>query len=596
MTNFLIPITVNQLPTIAELDGKQGLFILPDGSIHINRKDDTWLTLKERNYFNVTPSGQSPVASNTIKKISRHSGKSLTYIETQLNHNGDLMSDLDVTGDGFYIKENGKYYVQIFDAVIDVRDIGMLPGQNCGAIFQRNLERLKKTGAAFIFPAAEGDYIFEIQILFPYTVEVNTPTQRPWTILGNGAYANGKEIGGNGKRGSTIQLAYNGNGNYLDAKIITRGLGNLVIEDITLQDISGDNTPFIYSTYTTLRLYRNAFLGDPNKVGSACDQDIIFLGGKDATEIGDNPNGGFQGYGTIIEANWFNHVRFGLVGQNYCNGIVFKNNKFWFQCGNANGGCIKLDGSTSNQSCAGNVFAFNLVEMIHYKHFFEGYTAFNNSFICNNLYDANSFTIAYYKFVDSEYNMLIHGFHNDAAGDSPAGSPILIPTIIGSKNQVEITSHQGQLSRIERLEASELIVSNGSSVFDSAKMKDQSSDISLFQRYFKNNKELVTVRKENDGSETDLFAIKDYGGGYFDYSFKGLNPRLVSDSKIRIWSGMYNEIYLGDYAGNGILIYNGGIRFTPQAAAGVLNNSLFLDITNGKLSFKDDTGNINLLY
>lgn len=48
MTNFLIPITVNQLPTIAELDGKQGMFILPDGSININKQDGTWMIINKQ--------------------------------------------------------------------------------------------------------------------------------------------------------------------------------------------------------------------------------------------------------------------------------------------------------------------------------------------------------------------------------------------------------------------------------------------------------------------------------------------------------------------------------------------------------------------
>ncbi|MBL7879185.1 MAG: hypothetical protein JNN23_04895 [Chryseobacterium gambrini] len=564
------------------------------GSQYVYNKSqvDSIINDSKKEYYNKISGGSPEVANGIIERYSIHSKKLLSYIETQLNHNGDLISDLDVTGDGFYIKENGKYYVQIFDAVIDVRDIGMLPGQNCGAIFQRNLERLKKTGAAFIFPAAEGDYIFETQILFPYTVEVNTPTQRPWSILGNGAYANGKEIGGNGKRGSTIQLAYNGDGTYLDAKIITRGLGNLVIEDITLQDISGDNTPFIYAIYTTLRLSRNAFLGDQNKVGSACDQDVIFLGGKDATEIGDNPNGGFQGYGTVIQGNYFNHIRRGLVGQNYCNGIIFNNNIFWFQCGNANGGCIKLDGSTSLQTCTGNVFAFNLVEMLNYKHFFEGYDANNNSFISNNLFDAHSATTAYYKFVNSEYNYILHGFHNDSAMDNGA----LIPTITGNTTQTEITAHQGQFSRIEKLISDEIVVSNGSAVFNSAKMKDQNSDIALFNRYFKANKEYVTVRQNNDGSETDLYMIKDFGDNYFGYNFKGVDPRLDSEENMKIRCGSGKELYIGDKSNKGILLLNGGIRFVRQEPDQVINNSLFLDINTGKLSFKDDTGTVHAFY
>lgn len=48
ITNFLIPVTVNTLPQISELEGKQGMFVLPDGSININRKDGTWMVINKQ--------------------------------------------------------------------------------------------------------------------------------------------------------------------------------------------------------------------------------------------------------------------------------------------------------------------------------------------------------------------------------------------------------------------------------------------------------------------------------------------------------------------------------------------------------------------
>ncbi|MHA7822483.1 hypothetical protein ACVVIH_06945 [Chryseobacterium arthrosphaerae] len=48
MTEFLIPITVNALPSISDLQGKQGMFILSDGSININRKDGTWMVINKQ--------------------------------------------------------------------------------------------------------------------------------------------------------------------------------------------------------------------------------------------------------------------------------------------------------------------------------------------------------------------------------------------------------------------------------------------------------------------------------------------------------------------------------------------------------------------
>lgn len=568
----------------------------------VNVIDPSSITL-EPNYYNNSIAGNVEIATGIIRRQSKHSKKILSYIETQLNHNGDLMSDLDVTGDGFYIKENGKYYVQIFDAVIDVRDIGMMPGQNCGATFQRHLNRLQKTGAAFYFPPSEEPYIFEVQIILPFKItgqspDKLTPAQRPFTIIGSGPYTNGKafktEISpgvfiDNGFKGSTIKLAHQGNGTYLDSKIITYGLGKLAIRDITLQDESNDSTPFIYTTFTTLLVENTAFIG--SKRGILCDQDVFYLGGRDQTEMGHNVNGGFQGYGTIIRGNYFLGIRHGMVAQNYCNGIIFSNNTFWVGCGNANGGAIFIDGSYSDQACTGNIISENLVEMQSYKHFFVGIKAYVNVLSHNNPYDAQDFTESYYHFVDSKYNKIDVAFHNDAHNGN------LIPLITGDQEQTVINSHQNQFSRIEKLNVSDLVVANDSSILQSAKMKDTSSNLMFFNRYFKSNKEYVTVRQNADGSETDFLMIKDYGGGYFMYNLKGIEARIVADQKMKFWCGVGSEIYIGDNSGTkGITMYNGGMRFYPQHPDEVITNSVFLNSLTGKLSFKDSTEAINILY
>lgn len=48
MTNFLVPVTVDVLPQISELQGRQGMFVLPDGSININRKNGTWMIINKQ--------------------------------------------------------------------------------------------------------------------------------------------------------------------------------------------------------------------------------------------------------------------------------------------------------------------------------------------------------------------------------------------------------------------------------------------------------------------------------------------------------------------------------------------------------------------
>jgi hypothetical protein len=62
MTNFLVPVTVNVLPQISELEGKQGMFILPDGSININRKNGTWMIInKQSDHAGVLKPADVPV-------------------------------------------------------------------------------------------------------------------------------------------------------------------------------------------------------------------------------------------------------------------------------------------------------------------------------------------------------------------------------------------------------------------------------------------------------------------------------------------------------------------------------------------------------
>jgi hypothetical protein len=62
MTNYLVPVTVNQLPAISELNGNQGMFILPDGSININRKNGTWMIInKQSDHAGVLKPADVPV-------------------------------------------------------------------------------------------------------------------------------------------------------------------------------------------------------------------------------------------------------------------------------------------------------------------------------------------------------------------------------------------------------------------------------------------------------------------------------------------------------------------------------------------------------
>lgn len=543
--------------------------------------DPSSITL-EPNYYNKSTAGSVEIASKLIKRIGIDSNQVLTYVEAIVNENGVALSDADLDDTHFFIKENNKYYIQIFPSVIDVRNLGLVAGQNCGAKFQKILDRFKNLGATFKFPAQEDDYIFEQQIIFPYSMINNTPTQKPFTLLGDGSFWNGKNIGNNGKKGSCIQLAYQGNGTYLDAKILSYGLGKITIKDITFQDLSGNNSPFFYSTYTTWLATGNAFLG--SKIGILADQDVFVFGGTDETEIGDNPNGGFQGYGTIISNNYFNYIRRGVLGQNYFNANIISDNTFWFQCGNANGGAIEFI-SASSQSCTGNTITGNLVEMLNYKNFFKGNKANNNSFINNNLFDTATAgtSKSYYDMNDSLYNIIIHGWHEDK-----------IPDIIGNLNQTVINGHANGLSKFERVQANEIVLPSAN--LDSPVQKSITTNVQYFTRYFENVKLYEIVRDNDDNSQDILFSIRDYNDGYFGYNLKGIDPRLDSENSMKIRVGLDKELFLGENGGKGLLLSKGGVRLQPQNQDNILFNSIFLDEITGKLSFKDSSGVVNPLY
>lgn len=69
MTNYLVPVTVNQLPQISELEGKQGMFILPDGSININRKNGTWMLInKQSDHAGILKPGDVPIIPSGTAK------------------------------------------------------------------------------------------------------------------------------------------------------------------------------------------------------------------------------------------------------------------------------------------------------------------------------------------------------------------------------------------------------------------------------------------------------------------------------------------------------------------------------------------------
>ena len=266
-------------------------------------------------------------------------------------------------------------------------------------------------GGTIYFPP--GKYLIDSQLVIPNDATVPA-RQTSFKFVGVGATVNDRN--GNMVAGGTfLDLRYSGS--Y--GKLLTSGLGYLEISGITFYDASGDSTPFIYDTKTTLHIHDNSFQG--SKSGTSNDQDAILLGGYKEDETTNDLDGGFQGYGTVIENNYFDHIRRAVYGRTFANGVVIRDNTVWGQSGSdlADGAAIEFDNDPNNQgnhnqTDVGNVIEGNLIEMIAYPYAFKFSRAYENTLSGNNIYDDTATTLAYYRFESTaQYNLVTEGSSDD---------------------------------------------------------------------------------------------------------------------------------------------------------------------------------------
>ena len=266
-------------------------------------------------------------------------------------------------------------------------------------------------GGIISIPA--GTYLINGQIILPND-GATPPKQKPIRFIGAGASMSGRGTGANG--GTVLDMRYS-LGIY--GKLVTSGLGLLEIEGVTFADAGEDALPWIYTTNTTLQIRNCAFIG--SKTGTACNQDAIILGGTTEVEGHGGLDDGFQGYGTVIDSNYFDGIRRAVYGRVFANAVVVSNNNIWAHSGSnlANGAAIDFDdvAAGASQHVVGNIISNNLVEMYGYPYAIRLGRAEQNSIITNNFYDAADVTIAGVLFdTDSNYNYLLNGFY----GDKPA--------------------------------------------------------------------------------------------------------------------------------------------------------------------------------
>lgn len=285
-------------------------------------------------------------------------------------------------------------------------------------------------GGTLIYP--EGTFVDTGQWSMPYNAGT-PPTMNSIRIIGQGAWKYGQS-GGTPTGGTIIDLQ-----TTTDPKILTRGLGFLEISGITFIDSGAGSNDFLKTTLTTLHIHDVAFVG--NKTGVNCDQDAIVLGGTTTTTNSDSADAAFQGYGTVIENNFFYGIRRGIFGRQYTNGIQITKNFWGHACGGA--AALEFDVPAGGAKNSGNYIAANSLEVADYTVGFLFGDSQSNAIIGNSFFDADA-TIgagAYIRFLSgSQFNIVIEGFHNDAF--NPSGGQSGVDDQDGT-NTV-LTSHQSQ--------------------------------------------------------------------------------------------------------------------------------------------------------
>jgi hypothetical protein len=269
------------------------------------------------------------------------------------------------------------------------------------------------SGGTVIFPASVCR--MNGQLTFPTTG--SPPTQKTCRLMGVGATGSGIEWPSRSavNGGSVIDAQYA----TTNAKILTVGRGLLEITGITFTDTSGSSLPFLRTTGTTLRVHNSAFVGSKND--AACDQDAIQLGGTNpASYQTTDPNAAFQGYGTVIRDNFFDHIRRAVHLRVWANGNVITGNAVWRSSGTnqANGAvsAIEIDGTGGGSGTNGNYIAGNLIEAGFYPYCTKITNGGYNQVVGNTCWNDGS------VLVDAVW-LSTNAFSNFVLGDFGPGGP-----------------------------------------------------------------------------------------------------------------------------------------------------------------------------
>jgi hypothetical protein len=236
------------------------------------------------------------------------------------------------------------------------------------------------------------------QITIPNDAASPAPHQVPITLEGQGSHWAG--ISSPIKGETSLDLRYSGT----VGKIVSYGLGLLATRDITLTNAtSTDSLPFVYVTNTTFQPKRTSFLGSASASPYA---QAIVLGGQGATVTGDS-TGYFQGYGTLIDGNYFYQVQ-GVLLQVNANAVQITNNVWWNTCK----GAAISDWNDASYQNAGLYTSGNLIEMNNMTYGIALYRTLGAVLNGDMFYDASGTFTSYYFFngANALPNLVTPGF------------------------------------------------------------------------------------------------------------------------------------------------------------------------------------------
>lgn len=214
---------------------------------------------------------------------------------------------------------------------------------------------------------------------------VMPPKMNAMRDVGAGAWISGQSVTETG--GTILDMPFT-NG---PSKWFSGALGNWEVTGFTFLSATGQNSPFIRHTFTTVNIHGNAFIGGVS--GTNALQDAIVMGGLGVAGVANyadyHTNASFQGYGSKISRNYFDKIRTAVTVNHSANDIDIDGN--WV--GHGSGGSlatapagILLD-TNGISEITGVRVNFNTFETTGYKRMIVNNGAVACTFLGNGFYD-----------------------------------------------------------------------------------------------------------------------------------------------------------------------------------------------------------------